>query len=255
MGSVVSPGLDDAWLDAEARRDPLRHAFAVWDRLRFPDRVSFLTLREDGRPTAYLLLWRGAPPHTYVHWVGDAPNPLPLLALLPRRPLTVVAPLELADAIARRIGGTSAVVRLLAFDPDRPAPPPLEGRARALGAVDTELLHAFGRASPEPLVAAYRTVDPARDRVFGAFHDGRLAAVARAQVALPKVWLIGGVYTDPEHRNLGLGADLMRLIVRTALSEGARPALYVLEANAAARRLYERLGFDLVERRARVEAT
>lgn len=254
MAAVVTPGIDPAWLSARAREDPVRHAWAVWDLLHYPDRVTFFTLREDGAPTAYLLIWRGALPLQAVHWIGNARDPGPLLSFLPNPPFLATVPLELVDAVARHAGVAPAVVQLRVFELERAAPPEVEGRARPLGASDAAALHAFGQSGTDRLAAAYRAADPVGDRVYGAFVEGHLASAARVQVALPDVWLIGGVATRPEYRNLGLATDVTRLIVRRALAAGARPALYVVESNEVAMRLYDRLGFTLLERRGWIDA-
>ncbi len=254
MGATAVPGIDPAWLARLARADPVRHAWAVWDLERYPDRVACYTLVEDARPTAYLLVWLGALPLYVAHWVGPSREAGPLLAVFPRPPVVASVPLEHADLVARARGIVPSVMQLRAFDPERGAPPEVEGRARPLVASDAAALHAFGRAVDERIFTSYRDADPVADRVFGAFHDGRLAAAARVQVALDKVWLIGGVGTLPGYRNLGLATDVTRLIVQRALSVGARPALYVLEANPVAVRLYERLGFVLLERRGWIDA-
>jgi predicted GNAT family acetyltransferase len=222
----------------------------------FPEQVSFTTLREEGRPTAYLLCWHGAPPTTVVHWVGSATDPGPLLDALPLRPLHAVVPLELTDEVVRRRApARGTVVRLMALEVGASVPPPLEGRARRLVGEDLPALRELARTGTDAITSGYAHADPARDVVFGAFHLGRLASVARAQIALPSVWLIGAVLTLPEFRGLGFSTDVMRLVVRTALATGARPALYVQEENHVARRIYERLGFRLLERRGWVDAT
>ena len=61
MGARVQMGIDAGWLTRLSEADPFRHAWAVWDREKFPERVEFRTLEEDGRPTAYLLLWHERP--------------------------------------------------------------------------------------------------------------------------------------------------------------------------------------------------
>jgi len=256
MSGHVEPGLDTEWLAERARADPIRHAWAVWDLLKFPHLTSFSTLREGGRPSAYLLRWHGAAPTTVVHWVGDAVDARPLMEALPARPMIAVVPLDHADEVVRRYAPAQAsVVRLMALDVGAPVAPPVEGRARRLVASDGPALQELARIWVDPISRGYAHVNPALEPVFGAFHLGRLASVARVQVALPSVWLIGGVLTLPEFRGLGLSSDVMRLTVHAALAAGARPALYVQESNDVARRIYDRLGFALVERRGWVDAT
>lgn len=255
MSAVATPGIDRAWLEELARRDPVGNAWAVWDLERFPDRVTFVTLHEDGVPTAYLLIWRGALPLHAVHWIGEAGETAPLLHHFPKPPLFATVPLAVADPVARLTGVTPGVVQLRGFDPERSSPPEVEGRARPLTSADAHALHVFAHASNERLVAGYRNADPVGDRVFGAFVGEHLASVARVQVALPSVWVIGGVATLPQYRNLGLATDVTRLLTQRALASGARPALYVLEENDVAVRLYDRLGFLTLERRAWIDAS
>jgi len=198
MSTRVEPGIDAAWLERLAASEPLRHAWAVWDRMKFPDRVEFRTLFEDGVPTAYLLFWHGSPKVPMVHWVGSPKDPGPLLDALPPRPVSVVAPESLALAIERRRAPARiAFVHWMAFEPGTPVEPVPERRARRLAAPDQPALAALARQHPDVLTTPYATADPSKEPIFGAFDWGRLGGVARAQVALPKVWVIGGVYTVP----------------------------------------------------------
>ena len=74
--------------------------------------------------------------------------------------------------------------------------------------------------------------------------DGRVAFVAYADVRRSEGWLIQGVYTWPELRRRGMAAFGMSALVREAFGCGAQHVqLAVIEGNAAAIGLYERLGF------------
>jgi len=64
-----------------------------------------------------------------------------------------------------------------------------------------------------------------------------------------KAWLLDILYVKPEARGKGLGVELVRAAAKHVQSQGAETlALEVLESNAGARRLYERLGFATIER-------
>ena len=95
MAARVIPGIDPAWLERLYRDDPTAHALAVWDRAVWPEVVEFRTLVEEGRPTAYLLLWRALPGCPVVHWGGTARDPDRLLEELPERPFLAIVPPEL----------------------------------------------------------------------------------------------------------------------------------------------------------------
>jgi len=64
-----------------------------------------------------------------------------------------------------------------------------------------------------------------------------------------RAWLLDLLYVKPEARRKGLGVELVRAAAEYVQSQGADTlALEVLESNAAAKRLYERLGFNTIER-------
>jgi GNAT superfamily N-acetyltransferase len=64
-----------------------------------------------------------------------------------------------------------------------------------------------------------------------------------------RTWLLDLLYVRPSARGRGLGTDLLRAAAEHARAAGAETlALEVLESNAGARRLYDRLGFSTVER-------
>jgi ribosomal protein S18 acetylase RimI-like enzyme len=68
----------------------------------------------------------------------------------------------------------------------------------------------------------------------------------------PETWYLGLILIAPGARNLGLGARLLSIIAERARRGGGTALrLAVVSTNVAARRLYDRLGFQLVARRQR----
>ena len=64
-----------------------------------------------------------------------------------------------------------------------------------------------------------------------------------------RAWLLDILYVRPAARGSGLGVELVRAAAEYVQSKGADTlVLEVLESNAAARRLYDRLGFATIER-------
>jgi GNAT superfamily N-acetyltransferase len=112
---------------------------------------------------------------------------------------------------------------------------------------DTELVqqlwHAFNAEVPD---APWRDDDEddfAPDLVLLSDDDGVIALSKHGT----RVWFVDVVYVRPEARGRGVGAHLIRAAVEQ-LGSDAVIELEVLESNAGARRLYERLGFRTVER-------
>lgn len=60
---------------------------------------------------------------------------------------------------------------------------------------------------------------------------------------------IGLIEIAPAFQGAGLGSQIIRDVVASAFACGRGVALHVLKANPGARRLYERLGFQVVETR------
>jgi GNAT superfamily N-acetyltransferase len=65
-----------------------------------------------------------------------------------------------------------------------------------------------------------------------------------------RVWRLDILYVRPAARGSGIGVGLVRAAAEYVQSQGADTlALDVLESNAGARKLYDRLGFTTIERR------
>jgi GNAT superfamily N-acetyltransferase len=106
-----------------------------------------------------------------------------------------------------------------------------------------ELWHAFNAEVPD---APWRDDDEddfAPDLVLLSDDDGVIALSKRGS----RVWFVDVVYVRPEARGRGVGTDLIRAAAEQ-LGSDAVLELDLLESNAGARRLYERLGFRTVER-------
>jgi ribosomal protein S18 acetylase RimI-like enzyme len=63
------------------------------------------------------------------------------------------------------------------------------------------------------------------------------------------MWIVNGVYVDPNARGRGIGGVLVEAALASAREARARVGLYVREDRLEARRLYERLGFRPAGRR------
>lgn len=82
-------------------------------------------------------------------------------------------------------------------------------------------------------------------RWWGCFEQDEPIAIGALNAVHESIGQIGGVYTVPERRRLGLATRLMQsLIADSATTLGLRKLiLFTGENNAGARRLYESLGF------------
>ena len=74
--------------------------------------------------------------------------------------------------------------------------------------------------------------------------DGHIVAKAGTNAQGFHWFQIGGVYTLPAYRNKGLAAATVAHLINTHSAEAHGFALFVKTANAAALRVYEKLGFE-----------
>ena len=247
----LRPTIDRSWLEGEAARDPLSHAYALWDLLRAPDRNRVVSAVVGDRTIGYLLVWLGHPRAPVVHWIGTDPRSAQLANALPPRPLVAIVPERFREAV-ERLRGPAREYPLLGLYADAvpvTRGPPEEAGVRRLERRERSLLVRFAARQDDPVVAEYATLDPGAEPVWGTFLGPALTGVVHAAVRLPSIWVLGGVFVDPAARGQGHGRALVRTAQRAAAAEGAPSALFVREDRFPARALYESLGFRPVATR------
>jgi ribosomal protein S18 acetylase RimI-like enzyme len=79
---------------------------------------------------------------------------------------------------------------------------------------------------------------------LGIFAGGRLVAMAGERLAVGGLQEISGVCTQPDFGGRGYARRLTQALMRRHRQRGVGSFLHVSEANAAARRLYDSMGFD-----------
>lgn len=246
--------LDLGWLADEAERDPIRHAFALWDATRMPERTRFVVFESASGARSYLLLWYGTPSTPVVHWVGDAEDDLLLLEEIPRTTEVAVVPERVADRVVEARRATQVhPVEVFRWEAGHRLEDPPAPRVRRLGPDAGPALAGFARHHPGRLTHAYANLDLSAERVWGAFDGHELVGVARASVTLPSVWIVSGVFVSPSHRGRGLGRDLATAATLGATKAGAIPALYVRSDNEVAKGVYRSIGYSAIGRRVWLE--
>jgi GNAT superfamily N-acetyltransferase len=114
--------------------------------------------------------------------------------------------------------------------------------ARSLGPGDRAALDAL-RSALSTLDWEQGGLDAERPPLFGAHVSGALAAAAGYRTLLDRVAHLG-VVAHPAHRGAGLGRAVASAAAEHALERGLLLQWQALEANRAALRVAERLGFE-----------
>ena len=78
---------------------------------------------------------------------------------------------------------------------------------------------------------------------YGVFIKNELVSYASSFLQLPEVWMIGGVYTHPNHRNKGYATLATSAVTEEALKNSESAALFVRSDNYPAIRVYEKIGY------------
>ena len=111
-----------------------------------------------------------------------------------------------------------------------------------LGPADVDdMVDLTGRTRPGPFQRRTHELG----RYLGVRIEGSLVAMAGERFRLPGATEISAVCTDEAVRGQGLGAALTASVARHITARGDVAFLHVEESNAAARSLYERLGFTV----------
>ena len=133
----------------------------------------------------------------------------------------------------------SVIVKMI-WDAPAPVADTLPDVVR-LGTADVEQVLALA-ALTRPGPFSTRTIE--LGEYFGCFDaDGRLVAMAGERMAAGTLREISGVCTHPDAQGKGYAKRLVTRLVAQQMRRGEVPVLHVMQGNAGARRIYERMGF------------
>jgi predicted GNAT family acetyltransferase len=82
--------------------------------------------------------------------------------------------------------------------------------------------------------------------IYGVSIDSELVSYAGSFIQLPQVWMIGGVYTHPNHRNKEYATFATSAVTEEALKNAENAALFVRSDNHSAIRVYEKIGYKKI---------
>mgnify|MGYP001400178144 CR=1 FL=1 len=83
---------------------------------------------------------------------------------------------------------------------------------------------------------------------FGVFDGDELVSVGSSMVNLPEIWTLVSIETHETHRGKGLATEVTSSLVERAFQETQTVSLSVVCDNVPAIRVYEKLGFEKIDR-------
>ena len=85
----------------------------------------------------------------------------------------------------------------------------------------------------------------ARGKILAAEIGGTLVGKINVSAVSFTRYLVGGVYTRPDYRGLGIAREMTQEFISSLLSEGRGITLFVKKNNPAAKKIYAGLGFTV----------
>jgi len=227
------------------KRDFIRHVFAVYDLQKDPQHTIAYAALENGVLEGYVLLYTAADVPSVV-LEGENKVAEKLLEHAPQSKFIIHAPPNLLPAIKKRFPNADHYFEDWMLVKKNEAKFFESGLVRRLRTEEdakklADLLLSRKDRPPNTMTKYADWIS--RMPLYGVFKEDRLVSYAGSFIQLPQVWLIGGVYTDPQHRNSGYATLATSAITKEALRTAEAAALFARADNQPAIKAYGKIGY------------
>jgi ribosomal protein S18 acetylase RimI-like enzyme len=227
------------------KSDIIKHVFAIYDIQNDPQHTTTYAAFENANLRGYILIYTATDvPSVILECEDDFAERL--LEHAPPSNFIVHAPPNLLPAIKKRFPDARHYLEdwmLVKKNEARFFKSELVRRLRteedALKLADLLLSRKDRPASTLRKYADWISKMP----IYGLFREDQLVSYAGSFIKLPQVWLIGGVYTQSEHRNRGYATLVTSAITEEALKTAEAAALFARSDNYPAIKAYERISY------------
>jgi RimJ/RimL family protein N-acetyltransferase len=230
------------------RTDIIKHVFAFYDIHYEPEHTTMHVAFEDKTPRGYVLFYTALEfPSVILECEGDIAEKL--IEYAPKNHFVMHAPPGLLPLIKRKYPNAKCYVEdwmLVKKDSANFVQSELVRRLKTR--IDASrlltLLSTREDRSTEPEEKYAEQIS--RMPYYGVFIDGELVSYASSFLQLPQVWMIGGVYTHPKHRDKGYATLATSAVTEEALKNAQTAALFARKDNYPAIRAYENVGYKKI---------
>jgi RimJ/RimL family protein N-acetyltransferase len=225
--------------------DVVRHVFAYYDIQHDFDHTTMHAAFEDGELKGYVLIYSAADVlSVVVEGEVDAANQL--IEYAPEDHFIMHVPPNLLKTVKREYPKAAPYVENWMMIK--------KGKAKSFTSKFVHKLSSENDALELAKLLSSRKDRPKRTLkryaewiskmpLYGVFIRDKLVSYAGSFIQMPQVWMIGGVYTQPKHRNKGYSTLAMSAITEKALENADAAALFVRSDNYPAIRVYEKIGY------------
>jgi len=227
--------------------DPLKHVYLLYDIIYELDHTDiYFTLDIDNEIKGYLLIWKAQRVYG-IHIWGKAEE---LISFIPHgsKAIIQVYNRNLLNLIMNHLSNKNVKIKEyldMAVDEYSFKPYMLE-KARRLSEND---LRAF--LNLKSVQGISLDVETCKElinkwRYYGVFVNNQLVSIACAYVRMPRVWVIGDVFTHPNYRGRGYAKIVTSAITRDAIISSAKALLHVERNNIPAIKVYKSIGYKVI---------
>jgi len=230
------------------RFDVVHHVLAFYDIQFEPHHTSMYAAFEDESLKGYVLIYDNALDFPSVVLEGESCAAERLLDHAPQNQFIMHVPPDLLQLVKGRFPSVKSYVEnwmLVKKDEAKFLRSTLTRRLRMAGdaaKLDTLFLACEERSTGVMKYSGWMGRMP----TYGVFLKEELVSCAGSFLQLPQVWMIGGVYTHPNHRNKGYATLATSAVTEEALKNAEAAALFVRSDNYSAIKAYERIGYKKV---------
>ena len=229
------------------RLDVIRHVFAFYDIQYEPEHTTMYAAFENGNLKGYFLIYMGLdfPSVVLECEKGIAEK---LIGYAPENHFIIHVPPNLLPIIEDKFPNAKHYVEDWMLVK--------KGQANFFKSEHVHRLCSEDDASRLAVLLSSREDRPKRTKkymdwisktpVYGVSVDSELVSYAGSFLQLPQVWMIGGVFTHPSHRNKGYATLATSAVTEEALKNAETAALFVRSDNYSAIRVYEKIGYKKI---------
>jgi len=235
------------------------HCYLVYDLIYEPENIDVLVkLADSSTVESYVLAWRGLRGNVLHVWGTTGCELLYKVVLGASRPLYIELYNESRELIEcvmtrlRELGFRNIEIKRfhdMVCTEETFKPSENEHLATRLTTSHVELFREYMKSRSTEL-----TLQEAQDLItkrayYAVILDNEIVSAAAACVKLPEIYIVCDVYTKPEFRKRGYARAVTSAVTKRAVASGAIAHLCVEVSNEPAIRVYNRLGYRVINTR------
>jgi len=229
------------------KSDIIKHVFALYDIQHDPEHTRMYAAFENGNLKGYILTYNATEfPSVVLECEKDAAEKL--IEYAPKNQFIMHASLNLLPPIKRKFPKAKHYVGNWMLVKKGEASFFKSELIRKLHSEDAQKLAmlVLGREGRSKKTVNRYINWISKMPLYGIFINNELISCASSFLQLPQIWIIGNVYTQPNHRNKGYATLALSAITEEALKHAETAALFVISDNYPAIKIYEKIGYKKI---------